>query len=484
MQRLAGTLPLLLGLAVFLPVYGQDQPAGGPPAQPPTPIIKLAITPKARSQRALQYELLPPALDLTPGNAASVWLRAGHAASSNKHQLTNQEHTWSSTTDTPLKDLPRKEVRALVADYEATFRLAERAARCNHCDWEMPPLTIQTLGDLPLNEIQMCRQVATLLAIRCRLELAEGHFDDAARTLQTGFALARHIGEGETLIEKLVAIAIAAVMIGRVEEFIQTPGAPNLYWSLTTLPHPFIDLRRSIHYELNTIYRSLPQLRELTTTPMSKERAEKLVDDIFVTMCKVSGEQVQDWQKKLALATLTTKAYPDAKQFLLSQGRKPAEVEAMPVMQVVALYYVGHYDQLRDEVLKWLSVPYWQGHAALERVEKEAKAFAQGEGNVLISLLMPAFLKTHDAQTRLERLFASLRCAEALRLYAAEHQGKAPAKLTDITEVPLPIDPYTGKGFEGFYQVTGGTAVLDVPPPPRMPPQLGRRFELPSVPLK
>ena len=48
-----------------------------------------------------------------------------------------------------------------------------------------------------------------------------------------------------------------------------------------------------------------------------------------------------------------------------------------------------------------------------------------------------------------------MRHVEALRLYAAEHDGKLPAKLSDIS-VPLPIDPVTGKPF--VYAVDGATA--------------------------
>ena len=48
-----------------------------------------------------------------------------------------------------------------------------------------------------------------------------------------------------------------------------------------------------------------------------------------------------------------------------------------------------------------------------------------------------------------------MRHVEALRLYAAGHDGKLPAKLSDIS-VPLPVDPVTGKPFD--YAVEGATA--------------------------
>ena len=66
------------------------------------------------------------------------------------------------------------------------------------------------------------------------------------------------------------------------------------------------------------------------------------------------------------------------------------------------------------------------------------------------------------AQARLDQRIALLRHVEALRLYAAEHDGALPAKLSDVA-VPLPDDPFTGKPFR--YEVTGNTAHLRGTPP-------------------
>src|SRR5205085_2382868 len=112
------------------------------------------------------------------------------------------------------------------------------------------------------------------------------------------------------------------------------------------------------------------------------------------------------------------------------------------------------------------------------RLAKVEREFAAGKSaNVFIRLLLPAILKVNEAQTRTQRYFAGLRGAEALREYASAHGGKPPARWADITEVPLPTDPVTGKGLDPFYSVKGGRAVLDVPPLPGQPGVLGRRFE-------
>ena len=62
-------------------------------------------------------------------------------------------------------------------------------------------------------------------------------------------ALSRHLGEHPTLIADLVGIALATIAIGPLEEMLQQPGCPNLYWALTDLPTPFIDLRKGMRGE-------------------------------------------------------------------------------------------------------------------------------------------------------------------------------------------------------------------------------------------
>ena len=68
--------------------------------------------------------------------------------------------------------------------------------------------------------------------------VAERHFDDAIRTAKTMFALARHLGEHPTEVADLVGLWVAHLCLGTLEEMVQQPGCPNLYWALTDLPLP------------------------------------------------------------------------------------------------------------------------------------------------------------------------------------------------------------------------------------------------------
>ena len=51
-------------------------------------------------------------------------------------------------------------------------------------------------------------------------------------------------------------------MLEQVEEWISTPNSPNLYWPLTNLPQPFIELRKAYEGERLIIDNLLPGYRD------------------------------------------------------------------------------------------------------------------------------------------------------------------------------------------------------------------------------
>ena len=90
-----------------------------------------------------------------------------------------------------------------------------------------------------------------------------------------------------------------------------------------------------------------------------------------------------------------------------------------------------------------MPLPAWQFEALTEKhaAVKEQQAFFADA-----LLPMPSLVRARRAHARLEQRIALLRHVEALRMYAAEHEGAFPAKLSEIS-VPLPVDPFTGKPF-------------------------------------
>ena len=52
---------------------------------------------------------------------------------------------------------------------------------------------------------------------------------------------------------------------------------------------------------------------------------------------------------------MAAKLYPEARRALIARGRPEAQVEAMPVIQVAALYSMEEYQRIRDGSYKWMN---------------------------------------------------------------------------------------------------------------------------------
>lgn len=433
-------------------------PAQAPSEQEPT---KLTLSPAAAPSLALKYVLLPELSDQTPGNAALEYYRA---FSPDSWGNIRQPKIWEKidqALQTPLKDLAPKDLNWLESYH--MLRQVDRASRREYVDWGMAERLRREGFSILLPEVQGLRQIGTLLAVRARVQIAEGRYDKAVYTLQTGMALARHVGDGVILIQDLVGMAIAQLMIARVEELIQQPDAPNLYWALTDLPHPFFDLRKALQGEKLWLYASVPELRELETARLTPEQQEKLLPIHGLIEGSYQSGRKLSWSDRLTVTFLVLRAYPEAKKALIAEGRKPEEVEALPALQVVLIHSLHQYRRLQDDLFKWYGLPYWEAQPRIEQADKRIRqARNRLEGLPFIDAL-PALQKVVAASVRTDRRVAALRCVEAIRMYAAEHDGKLPTNLDAVSEVPIPIDPMTGKAFT--YRVFGERATLTAPPP-------------------
>ena len=149
--------------------------------------IRIAVGPAAVPKPSLKYRLIPDRRDLTPGNAAALYYRAMASFVENSALLQEiRKEYWSEWLDTPPKDLPMDEVRDKLHMARNLLHEIDLAARCKDCDWQIEDRP-EGLG-LLLPEVQGFRNVATVLAVKARYEIAQGKWDEACQTLQTGYA--------------------------------------------------------------------------------------------------------------------------------------------------------------------------------------------------------------------------------------------------------------------------------------------------------
>jgi hypothetical protein len=461
------TRSLCLLLLVAGPVAAQE---------PEIPTRKLTVTAAAAPIPALRYKLLPDLRDTTPGNAALLYYRAfapewSSAVRGNKD--------LQNTINDAMEKSPA-ELRALtelhfVRDW-TMLKEVDRAARRAYCDWELTPRLREEGVSLLIPDIQEFRRFAQYLRLRNKLELADKQFTEAAHSLQTGFQLGRHVADGPTLIQALVGLALTSIMLNDVEDWQQVPGSPNLYWALSALPQPYIDLRKPYQGERLMLDNLLPGFREALVAGHMRPLSVEQVQELVAKLGQIVGEQ-RSMAAAVAL-TLVAKKYTPAKAFLKEQGWPAADVEAMPALQAVLLHEVATFDRVFDDMIKWQGQPYWIARPGLERAEqmlKEEVVSAGSPGMSLAGYLLPAITKVQLATTRTDRHINLLRVIEALRIHAAAH-GKFPQKLADVTEVPMPLDPYTGQAFQ--YRRDGDAAVITAPPPGKDRPHEGnsRRY--------
>jgi len=122
--------------------------------------------------------------------------------------------------------------------------------------------------------------LARIVALRARLAVLEGEIDEAMHWIQTGYAMARHVGEGPTVIQWLVGVAITGLMTEPLEDLIQRPEAPNLYWAIATRPQPFIELSQPLAGERSMLEQEVPLLRELDGLPWSPAQARVFANEL------------------------------------------------------------------------------------------------------------------------------------------------------------------------------------------------------------
>ena len=141
----------------------------------------------------------------------------------------------------PLDQLLKDDASNLMLNPGSIGRLVDLASRREQCDWGLPWREEGFNTVLP--HLSQLRAITSELALKARLEIAQGKFDEAVHTLQTGTAMARHLNQQAFLVQALVATAVQTLMLEQVDTWIGQKQSPNLYWALAQLPSPFIDAR-------------------------------------------------------------------------------------------------------------------------------------------------------------------------------------------------------------------------------------------------
>jgi hypothetical protein len=320
-----------------------------------------------------------------------------------------------------------------------------------------------------LPDVQYMRNIAAGMKVRLRGEIQRGDFEAAVVSLKTMYALARRMAEHPTLIGNLVGLAIAHIATQCLEEMIQQPNCPNMYWAVATLPAPFIGLHAAYSGERAFIAIEFGQLadgKEALSEAELKRLVGKYRDLVRQSIDLARGDPPVDGATWLAERSQSAAAMAKARERLAAYGFTDGQLARLPALQVALLDEYYRHEEVRDEAVKWASVPWWEVPA--ETMQKLRAPRPKWEPKPddpeqsLLTRLSPAAVKVRESQQRLEQRLALIRAAEAVRMYAVGHGGNLPPRL-EAAGLPVPVDPFTGQAFP--YQLQGDRAVIRGSPP-------------------
>ena len=212
----------------------------------------------AAPEPVLKYQLLPQLDELNPGNAAQNYLKC----------FMEQHSFFFSKQGVAERD---RYQRCRLPSWRARSSMGTAAARSRQADWaaRMESLDWQSLGSIQgggieaqPGEVGPIQVLAKALHVRFRIEVAAAQSSTTGvRTAKTMFALSRHLGEHPTEVANLVGLWVAHLTLSTIEEMVQQPKCPNLYWALTELPSPLVDLRKGVQGERTMVAAELRAIR-------------------------------------------------------------------------------------------------------------------------------------------------------------------------------------------------------------------------------
>ena len=431
--------------------------------EPVAPTL-LRFTPMPAPEAVFQYRLFPLDSERTPGDAAPIYIRLGLQLvpeATEQHDGKGRE-----LLDVPLAEFSTEEAREFLRIWDKRIEQIRFGSMREDCDWSY---TLQEQRreaiEILLPDLGEMRRWDHVLAVQARRQIVEHEYDNAIDTIRVGMAFGEHVARVPFLIGDLVGVAIQNLMLDRVEELIASPAAPNLYWALTALPDPPISFREGFETEQKVAEWLVPELTNLEALRTPADWDSQL--DRLLTRSANPDEQLERLDRDFGLGKLRSwVAAADTRAKLLPKAHayfegRPDPPSGMGDSETILRYIVAQFQADHDDKFRAIYLPYPQARRLVAKQPIDKQSLHLTPLNFLDDLT-PSIQAGLMSKARFARRVAILRVVEAIRLHAASHDGKLPTSLDDVTEVPIPIDPYSGQPFS--YTRDGDAAILATPP--------------------
>ena len=413
------------------------------------PIPLLFVEPAKEPIPALRYRFHPNPRELKPGSATPFFQRAmvqylkkpgAVLAQFKQFQLDYEEGKAKTSITAELKP------------FQDVFAELKKFGDCEDLHWDerWRDLRGAELWEAMFPEFQEARELSRLMEYNARRYLKDRDFNTAFVWIRLGYRFSEYLGNGDSIVQKLVAISRCQALNEVVREAIYSPGCPNLYWALATLPEPIVSVRRAIDIECLGIEYSFPVLFKAESTELGREQWQELWNNTFAILERMATEN-QNLAKQLKQAfKISMEADMSlVRKALLSNGYSPERIASMSSEQLVALNSLCEVRTRSAATAKatFLPPPYRAGELLKAKIEHE-KYMAENPNSIfaIFQLVNTAAEQVSRYETRQICHVRQLMTLEAIRMHVAEHAAP-PASLNDLLPAPALPNPFDGRPF-------------------------------------
>ena len=361
----------------------------------------------------------------------------------------------SKMTDVSIT--PEQEA-AMYQNLDRVFRILERASRQSYCDWSD---RIQYHGVASLiPHIQEARMLARYLQGKANWEIRNGKYDDAVKTIRVGFMIGNHVEQDPFLISTLIGSSIHGMILSELRTLESQPDAPNFYPALTQVYFPGNAVQNGMQNELAFLWSKKETYKGFDNIDtLSADECRMYFDDVIDSFLIWVNVNPESNTYKFSKPVFCTLLYPFARDRLLQKGMSESEIEAMPVHQVVTPYLLEKIKGKYDNLIVLSSFPAGATHTAISADDLFFRGVKTPVDFFLYNVLASPYM-VRSAFLRQKQTCELMKITEAIRYYAAVHDGKLPESLDAIKEVPVTtIDPLSGQPFG--YRIEGNTVLID-----------------------
>jgi hypothetical protein len=329
------------------------------------------VDPAVASSDPLRYRFWPLRENLKPNSALVHFTRALAFYSQVDPRLVKGFEDYLetfSTHDHNPTDLARH-----IAGFAQVLNELDSMAQCEDLHWGASSRNLggRTLfSDVRFPEQGVTWKLANLIKFRALVELDQRRFDDAIASVRCGYRLIAFLRQGGLLEHHLTANFIELAMLDVIEKAIQTPGCPNLYWAIATLPDEYDAMLRTIEDELMSYKRRHPLLIEPEAVDWSPENWKENWKE-FVTDCDSYWPTPLQGQFLKASEDALKSDAKHARKRLLAMGLNTQTVAAMCSEQALAVDIAYEIRRENEEMLTALYTPYPSNLQLLEKRDRE-----------------------------------------------------------------------------------------------------------------